>query len=131
MSNTAELERFEYGEMATLIAGAYDSNASICTSWQTDWKAKPTVPGIRLNPSMGPDAMEAYRIKKKKDDADTLKEIQKFMAEHFVVSKSVYEEVVKFRKAARQEGESVNEYVTLYVVWHSIAILEMDFSRTH
>jgi hypothetical protein len=60
---------------------------------------------------MGPDAMEIYRIKKKADNSDTLKEIQKFKTDHFVATKPFFSEIVKFRNAARRGGESVNDFV--------------------
>ena len=37
---------------------------------------------------MGQEAVEIYKTKRKADSSDTLKEVQKFMADHFVPKKS-------------------------------------------
>ena len=48
--------------------------------------------------------------KKKTDSTDTLKEVQAFMTNHFVIKKSEYTEVQVFRQAQRHDGETVSDY---------------------
>ena len=58
---------------------------------------------------MGQEAFKIYKTKRKADGSDTLKEVQKFMADHFVPKKSGAE-ICAFRRAMRHEGELVSEY---------------------
>ena len=59
---------------------------------------------------MGQEAFEIYQTKRKADSLVTLKEVQKFMTDHFVPKKSEYAEICAFRRAMRLEGELVSEY---------------------
>jgi hypothetical protein len=59
---------------------------------------------------MGREAYELYKTKKKPDDTDTLAEIKAFMKAQFVAKKSEYTEIITFRRAFKQEGESVSDY---------------------
>ena len=45
---------------------------------------------------MGQEAFEIYKTNRKADIADTLKEVQKFMADHFVPKKSEYGEILSY-----------------------------------
>ena len=57
---------------------------------------------------MGQEAFEIYKTKRKADRSDTLKEVQKLMADHFVPKNSEYAEICAFRRAMRHEGELVS-----------------------
>ena len=59
---------------------------------------------------MGQEAFEIYKTNRKADIADTLKEVQKFMADHFVPKKSEYGEISAFRQEMRHEGELLSYY---------------------
>ena len=59
---------------------------------------------------MGQEAFEIYKTKRKADSSDTLKEIETFMADHFIPKKSEYAEICVFRRAMRHDGEPVSEY---------------------
>ena len=73
-----------------------------------------TTDAVRIKASflllMGLEAFEIYKTKRKADNSDTLKDIQKFMADHFVPKKSEYAEICAFQRAIRHEGELVSEF---------------------
>ena len=74
----------------------------------------PTTDAVLIKASflllMAQDAFEIFKAKRKADSSDTLKEVQKFIADHFVLKKSEYAEICAFRRAMRHEGELVSDY---------------------
>ena len=59
---------------------------------------------------MGNEAFDIYKVKRKSTKDDKYEEIKAFMTAHIQVKRCEYTEVMGFRRALRQEGESVNDY---------------------
>jgi outer membrane translocation and assembly module TamA len=59
---------------------------------------------------IGEELLTVYRSKRKADKSDTYEEIRKMLETHVKPNTVVFTEVMVFRRAARHEGETANEF---------------------
>ena len=110
MSERTKLEKFVYGRNQSTLGQRFED-------WLELFDMAIGLNGIKeeqlkayLLLNIGDELLDIYRSKKKPNNADTYKEVRDMLIAHLKPKTVVFTEVMVFRRAMRQQGESISEF---------------------
>ena len=110
MTEKATLTKFVYGRNQSTLGQRFED-------WLELFDLALGINGIKeehhkayflLN--IGEELLDIYRSKKKSDSTDTYKEVRQMLTAHLKPKTVVFTEVMVFRRAMREPGESISEF---------------------